>query len=341
MGFPETIFVDHDSIPNRLVCTICLEVVCDAVFHLECQNGFCHTCLASVRNCPLCRLPLSVRNVIPDRTRNDLVGDLQVYCRYRKGVGTFPGCFWSGPLRGLKQHETTQCEFNFVMCSGCNQQVLVKDLDQHHRVDCALRLVACPYCNQEFPATSRHFARCTEIPTRCPNHLLGCEEVLPRKLVRHHTTSECVYSFMPCLYARQGCPAQVMRSKLQEHMRSCTYKAEAEAAREIVAANERRARQLLEEVAREKTQMCEASPAYHRPQKCRRCKKQFTPSQNTKTCALHEGKPRYEKRPTKIPLWCRKETVWPCCGKFGAKAPGCTVELHVPSKPILTTSKSR
>src|SRR6476620_7693030 len=49
-------YVDDDNIDIDLKCPICIQVLHNPVFHIECKAMFCSTCyLQCNKKCPICR----------------------------------------------------------------------------------------------------------------------------------------------------------------------------------------------------------------------------------------------------------------------------------------------
>jgi hypothetical protein len=55
------IYIDIDSIDDKLICVVCSEPLIEPVLHIKCRNNFCTECLNKCKNpqsrivCPMCR----------------------------------------------------------------------------------------------------------------------------------------------------------------------------------------------------------------------------------------------------------------------------------------------
>src|SRR5574337_691939 len=56
-------YKEEDSIGESLLCPICTSPFVDPVDHLDCRNIFCKKCVENIKDCPLCRKPIT--NTIP------------------------------------------------------------------------------------------------------------------------------------------------------------------------------------------------------------------------------------------------------------------------------------
>lgn len=89
-----------DGIPEQLKCPICYEVPSAEIF--QCKNGhtICNRCLASVQQCPQCRIPFRVDGeLIRVRALESLLDSMMVPCPYKSG-----GCVEIISRKQLKDH---------------------------------------------------------------------------------------------------------------------------------------------------------------------------------------------------------------------------------------------
>mmetsp|Transcript_9182 Transcript_9182/g.16313 ORF Transcript_9182/g.16313 Transcript_9182/m.16313 type:complete len:213 (-) Transcript_9182:572-1210(-) len=117
---------------DELYCPICTSIARNAMVTDECGHLFCEFCIdVALRNkpeCPVCRLELDRTGVRKDvRTRRE-IGNLPVFCGFRK-----KGCTWSGTLAVLESHEDDDCGFAVVKCpnSHCDLYMQRCMLDIH------------------------------------------------------------------------------------------------------------------------------------------------------------------------------------------------------------------
>ena len=115
-------FVDADSIPAHLNCTMCEEVFIDPVMDKKCQHTFCKECIVSwiklsqkkeqEATCPICRKILCKAGELK---RNllawQIISGHQIYCQNK------PSCQWEGPLDMADAHIRT-CRFETESMSG-------------------------------------------------------------------------------------------------------------------------------------------------------------------------------------------------------------------------------
>lgn len=126
------------------------------------------------------------------------------------------------PLSSLQDHLKT-CPYAPARClfSGC-QALFQRHEISAHQLECPHRPVDCRSCR-------RRVSHCT-----LPSHLLSCPEalvecscgvVLPRKMLKTHTQTECPNMQLECPFAQHGCTYSGLRSALVDHMKTCPYEA--------------------------------------------------------------------------------------------------------------------
>ena len=144
-------------------CPICFELLKDAYQTTCCGNHICSNCTEQLKctpnvKCPQCRYENFKAN--EDKFFSRQLLNLQVHCYYHK-----EGCTWTGELRGLEQHVTTNCNKGVIKCKHCNFQ-----------------------CADE-AAIEEHLPICEEIPIDCPNKCSISQ--YKRKDIQHHLETEC------------------------------------------------------------------------------------------------------------------------------------------------------
>eukprot|EP00736_Rhodelphis_marinus_P011165 Rmarinus@m.14457 len=191
--WPPSSFVDSDQSLEDLKCAICLGVVREAMMCPSCQSPFGKECLLGVlgsqsdgvAQCPCCRTPLRVDDVVPARTARGLVMKLRVHCPSE-------GCEEKPVLQNLQEHYET-CPLRTVHCasSGCQYK-------------CAQREM------------SEHLALCEAVLVDCP---LRCPEKVPRRDVSAHVQSSCPLRPVSC---PQKCGWDGPATEIDAHLSTCS-----------------------------------------------------------------------------------------------------------------------
>ena len=124
-------YVREEAIPKDLFCSICLSPLEDPRVHPACENMFCAHCVASLKDCPLCRRSFVGELPAAQRYVRQLLDNLEVLC---------PACSQVATRESLEKH-LAGCP---VPCSlGCGVKVAPKDATAHQEKDCAMTLVSC------------------------------------------------------------------------------------------------------------------------------------------------------------------------------------------------------
>ena len=144
-------------------CPICFELLRDAYQTACCGNHICSNCTERLKctpnvKCPQCRYDNFEAN--EDKFFSRQLLNLKVHCYYHN-----KGCTWTGELRGLEQHVTTNCNKGAIKCKHCNFQ--------------------CP----DKAAVEEHLPICGENPIDCPNKCSNSQ--YKRKDIQHHLETEC------------------------------------------------------------------------------------------------------------------------------------------------------
>ena len=144
-------------------CPVCFELLKDAYQTTCCGNHICSNCTERLKctpnvKCPQCRHDNFEAN--EDKFFSRQLLNLEVRCYYHKD-----GCTWTGELRGLEQHVSTNCNKRAIKCKHCNSQ-----------------------CAGE-AAVEEHLPICGEIPIDCPN--ICSNSQYKRKDIQHHLETEC------------------------------------------------------------------------------------------------------------------------------------------------------
>ena len=155
MGGYEYNFVD--SIPDRLLCKICLLLGRDPYLSVCCGHLFCKSCLDNLRNspaisnvCPICCTEEFF--TFPNKADDRKIKSLHVYC-----TNKVMGCEWQGELNNINNHlgNSNGCQFEKVRCSNeCGKMMQRRYLTNHVETECSRRKVNCQYCHDTYRRTS-------------------------------------------------------------------------------------------------------------------------------------------------------------------------------------------
>ena len=126
------------SIPDFLLCPICLLPFRDPHLLDCCGAKYCEVCIgrvkASGQPCPLCKQQF---NTMVDKNDQRKVLGLKVRCSRKKD-----GCVWEGELRHLDHHEREECAWALVECRyHCGERVPRRQLAEHEQDVCSQRPV--------------------------------------------------------------------------------------------------------------------------------------------------------------------------------------------------------
>ena len=224
----------HSPVSKESRCSLCSELMRDAVYTTCCDSFFCQECITRVhsikRPCPKCN---GVKfDIIKDnkaRAMRTKINALCVYCPMSKN-----GCKWIGPLEGLDHHlkygDTTissgsgSCQFLTVECPNkCGDHIPRGDLPKHLRDRCSQRQLSCPHCgftDTHDHVTTIHYSTCTLYPVDCPN---GCKmPKVSRKEVKDHVENECPLRTVSCGFEFAGCPSEFKHTNEYRHMEERT-----------------------------------------------------------------------------------------------------------------------
>ncbi len=218
-----------DSIPDRLICQICLKVLKDPQLMICCGKKFCISCLRksfkmnNSESCPHCRHEKgdSLLHVLEKELKSE-IESCKVQC-----LNFHLGCKWEGEIRNLDGHLKAKhgCGYVKLKCTnyctsdnGVLQVFYRKDMQEHVEFHCELRKVNCKYCDHAGIAKSfkDHELSCTMFPVECPNKC-GAKS-LPRHTVRNHRDI-CPNEPIQC---PNNCGTlEIVRCNLAAHRHSC------------------------------------------------------------------------------------------------------------------------
>ena len=113
--------VAENDIPNYLICTICYDILHDAVV-LSCGHTFCRKCIMRVidlnKKCPLDSIEMCSDLIFPNYFAREVIDNLRIHCRY--------GCVFTGGTWNAEQ-------------SLCQEIVKLGDRKKHEN-DCPFKL---------------------------------------------------------------------------------------------------------------------------------------------------------------------------------------------------------
>jgi len=220
-----------DSVPGRLVCSICFKVMRDPHLIVCCGAKCCHSCLQNwlgakpLQSCPHCCATKESQD--PFQHVVDKGAKAEIDCLKIRCSNSIKGCGWVGKIKDLAAHlelASSDCECSWVECpnqcrsgvSSCTK-VPQRNLTDHLKNYCELRFVICEYCGREGVAKddAGHKRSCKFLPVECPNRC-GCDQGLVRETIEAHLRI-CTLEYTPCEYADVGCVAVMRRRDKLQH----------------------------------------------------------------------------------------------------------------------------
>ena len=142
-GYDQDRFIS--TVPRRLVCAICHQVLRDPRLCKDGEHSFCFSCLSrhldESQTCPECRKPLTPETLVyPQRYFKEILGELLIKCDHIER-----GCPDHIQLGNLQDH-VSHCGFGPVTCEKCGMQINRKDKDNHEKSFCQLGAPKCQDC---------------------------------------------------------------------------------------------------------------------------------------------------------------------------------------------------
>ncbi|XP_028393263.1 TNF receptor-associated factor 4-like isoform X2 [Dendronephthya gigantea] len=124
-GYPLKWFKEQNAARSSFECSICLEVLKDAVQVGDCGHQFCAQCIEDILKsdprCPSCRIRISKQNVFKDHAARRLIKKLDVNC-------CNDGCSWIGSLGSLLEAHMNSCRFLVGNKNNANQSDAIAEL---------------------------------------------------------------------------------------------------------------------------------------------------------------------------------------------------------------------
>ena len=142
-GYDQDRFIS--TVPRRLVCGICHQVVREPRLCKDGEHRFCLSCisryLSESHTCPVCRKNLTPETLVhPQSYLRETLGELVIKCDYIER-----GCPDHIQLGNLKDH-VSHCGFAPVTCEKCGMLINRKDKDNHEKSLCQLGAAKCQDC---------------------------------------------------------------------------------------------------------------------------------------------------------------------------------------------------
>ena len=101
-------FVCIDNVSKFLYCSICDDIFRNPIRLKTCGHTYCIYCILEWckrnKNCPLCRVEFTEKDLRTDIIATNIINDLEVYCVNK-------GCPWKGTLKAFSGHLKT-CFFD-------------------------------------------------------------------------------------------------------------------------------------------------------------------------------------------------------------------------------------
>ncbi|EAS01087.1 TRAF-type zinc finger protein (macronuclear) [Tetrahymena thermophila SB210] len=134
-------------------CYICYEISLDIKECKSCETIFCNRCIDLIKKKKKdqpCSCPNNCKEWIlnkPHRSIRNFIENIEFYCKNYQ-----LGCRQKLKLLNANQHESVDCDYNFVSCEnkGCQQQVQLKSIKQHLESECSFRIVKCEKCDLDY-----------------------------------------------------------------------------------------------------------------------------------------------------------------------------------------------
>ena len=146
---------------DMAVCPVCYKVLHQPTVGCPEGHALCRECyvteLSHRKKCPLCQHPTDVSKLLRCRPLEDLIGHLQMHCKYEGDGGEadtnleLMQCTWRGRVCEFAAHLAESCAYETVSCpnaaAGCKESVVRKDAAHHASETCEYRQCCCAHCN--------------------------------------------------------------------------------------------------------------------------------------------------------------------------------------------------
>ena len=210
-----------EKVPQELICSICIRVLCEPHLVNCCEKPFCKDCLETWlednTSCPHCRCSGFSYMLMKQTHRK--AGEVKVYCPNKHH-----GCKAELKISEYQNHLSTAnhkgCAYVELDCpNNCSAKVVRGKMLEHQQKLCPKRIVSCAYCKlkgEYLPIVKDHLNKCLLKPVGCP---LACGVSVLRKDLQTHR-NECPLELVPCSFSGLGCKTKVCRKDLKEHIDS-------------------------------------------------------------------------------------------------------------------------
>ncbi|GAB1608529.1 TNF receptor-associated factor 6-like [Argonauta hians] len=206
---------------RKFICPVCLTLMVKPI-QTKCGHRFCRECIFGViagrpqAKCPVDNSLFWVHTeLFMDLAFERELKSLTFNCLNQKN-----GCVWNGEQNDLKSH-VTNCQFVYIKCELCDDDVLSKSLMQHKTIDCPRRKVVCELCKEEIPYDTKlkhQVLSCELFPIDCPQ--CGQKGIQRKDLVEHinQQSGTCPLTVISCEYNQFGCNYVDYRKNMFYHI---------------------------------------------------------------------------------------------------------------------------
>ena len=205
-------------------CPVCLLVLREPQLVSCCGYSYCQSCIQRVQAdqnlCPTCNEQFTT---FPNKGLKRALYGQKVYCVHHKLGCEWEGEL--GELdRHLNLQPPPEkllegCQFSEVECTLCLQPFQRHYLQAHQSDDCPKRPFACQHCNQHEATfeevTQSHWPVCPSFPLTCPNN---CDLVLQRQELEQHVRYDCLLTPVYCDFYMSGCGEVLPRRDMPSHI---------------------------------------------------------------------------------------------------------------------------
>ena len=205
-------------------CPVCLLVLREPQQVSCCGYSYCRSCIQRVQAdqnvCPTCNEQFTT--FLNKGLKRALYGQ-KVYCAHHKLGCEWEGELGELDrhlnLQPLPEKLLEGCQFSEVECTLCLQPFQRRYLQAHQSDDCPKRPFACHHCNQHEATfeevTQSHWPVCPSFPLPCPNN---CDLVLQRQDLEQHVRHDCPLTPVYCDFYMSGCGEVLPRRDMPSHI---------------------------------------------------------------------------------------------------------------------------
>ena len=209
------------TVPDTLVCKVCISAVRDPQLTGCCGNNVCKSCLekwkkakaedlARLVPCPVCGTSSVV--TFPNKLSYRELRKQQVFC-YNKAKG----CDWTGEINDIKKH-SDNCLHEEVVCpNNCGMKVQRQFYDLHAEFECPNCEAYCQLCyiiGKKTFIEGEHMEQCPKLALPCPNNC-AATSILREAMAAHR--SSCPLEKVKCEFYNMGCHTEVVRKDMEVH----------------------------------------------------------------------------------------------------------------------------